>query len=182
MPPSPTITADSQDETQIKPFILYISGSDTRSKVLDISRSDVNILMAVNPQAKQVLLLNTPRDYYVKNPAGSGAYDKLTHLGIYGLDCSMKGLGNLYGVDVDYYAQINFTGFETLIDAIGGITVNSDEAFSAGGYDFVEGPNEMNGAKALAFARDRHHQASGDNARGKHQMMVIEAMIFLSDI
>ena len=137
VPPSPTITADSQDETQIKPFILYISGSDTRSKVLDISRSDVNILMAVNPQAKQVLLLNTPRDYYVKNLAGSGAYDKLTHLGIYGLDCSMKGLGNLYGVDVDYYAQINFTGFETLIDAIGGITVNSDEAFSARGYDFV---------------------------------------------
>lgn len=170
-------TAKPQNGTQVKPFVLYISGSDTRSKVLDVSRSDVNILMAVNPQTKQVLLLNTPRDYYVKNPAGDGAYDKLTHLGIYGLDCSMKGLGNLYGVNVDYYAQINFTGFETLIDAIGGITVDSDVAFSTGEYDFVKGPNEMDGAKALAFARDRHHQASGDNARGKHQMMVIEAVI-----
>ncbi|WP_102343059.1 LCP family protein [Galactobacillus timonensis] len=175
--PSPSATADLQDEIQIKPFILYISGSDTRSKVLDVSRSDVNILMAVNPQTKQVLLLNTPRDYYVKNPAGGNSYDKLTHLGIYGVDCSMKGLGNLYGVDVDYYAQINFTGFETLIDAIGGITVDSDVAFSVGKYDFVVGPNEMDGAKALAFARDRHHQVSGDNARGKHQMMVIEAVI-----
>ena len=145
--------------------------------MLDTSRSDVNILMAVNPQTRQILLLNTPRDYYIPNPAGGGQLDKLTHLGIYGIDVSMKGLADLYQEDVDYYGQINFTGFETLIDAIGGITVDSPQAFEAQGYSFSEGPNTMDGAQALAFARERHSFSSGDNERGRNQMRVITAVI-----
>lgn len=159
------------------PFVVYISGSDTRSQMLDTSRSDVNILMAVNPQTRQILLLNTPRDYYIPNPAGGGQLDKLTHLGIYGIDVSMKGLADLYQEDVDYYGQINFTGFETLIDAIGGITVDSPQAFESEGYSFNEGPNTMDGAQALVFARERHSFSSGDNERGKNQMRVITAVI-----
>lgn len=160
------------------PFILYISGSDTRNTMLDVSRSDVNILMAVNPVTKQILLLNTPRDYYVANPAGGGAMDKLTHLGLYGIDNSMQGLSSLYNVNISQYMQINFTGFERLIDAIGGITVYSDTTFTSNeGYTFYQGENTMDGAKALSFARDRYHQAAGDNDRGRHQMMVIEAVI-----
>ena len=118
------------------PFIVYISGSDTRHLTLSTSRSDVNILVAVNPSTKQILLLNTPRDYYVDTAACTGAKDKLTHCGIYGIGCSMKTLGNLYDETVDYYAQINFSGFETMVDAIGGITVESEKAFrcSEGGY------------------------------------------------
>ena len=164
------------DVTQ-QPFVMYISGSDTRSAILDTSRSDVNILMVVNPQTRQILLLNTPRDYYVENPAGNWAYDKLTHCGIYGIDCSEKTLENLYSVKINYYAQINFTGFETLIDAIGGITVESPEAFEAGGYSFTEGENTLNGEQALAFARERHAFAGGDNVRGQNQMRVIKAVI-----
>lgn len=159
------------------PFVVYISGSDTRSKMLDTSRSDVNILMCVNPSTKQILLLNTPRDYYVPNPAGDGAMDKLTHCGIYGVDCSEKALGDLYDTEVNYYAQINFTGFETLIDEIGGITVNSPVAFEAGGYSYVEGENRLNGEQALAFARERYSLSGGDNDRGKNQMRVITAVL-----
>ncbi|MGI6118358.1 MAG: LCP family protein [Bilifractor sp.] len=160
-----------------KPFVVYISGSDTRSEILKTSRSDVNILMAVNPTTKQILLLNTPRDYYVDNPAGGGAKDKLTHCGLYGVDCSIQALENLYSTDVNYYLQINFTGFENLIDSIGGITVTVPEDFSAGGFSFHKGEQQVNGEEALAFARERHSFASGDRQRGKNQMEVIRAVI-----
>lgn len=166
-----------EDITQ-ESFVFYISGSDTRSTKLTTSRSDVNILAVVNPQTKQVLLVNTPRDYYVENPAGNGAMDKLTHCGNFGIECSMEALSNLYDVQVNYYAHINFTGFETMIDAIGGITVNSDKAFStSSGYSFSKGENNLNGAAALAFARERKHLSGGDNDRGKNQMKVIKAVI-----
>lgn len=161
------------------PFIVYISGSDTRHLTLSTSRSDVNILVVVNPSTRQVLLLNTPRDYYVDTAACAGAKDKLTHCGIYGIDCSMATLGSLYDETVDYYAQINFSGFETMVDAIGGITVDSDRAFrcSEGGYYISKGINQLNGATALSYVRERHAFADGDNTRGRHQMQVIEAII-----
>lgn len=173
----PAVERPSNAEIVITPFVVYVSGSDTRSSVLTTSRSDVNILVVVNPQTKQVLLLNTPRDYYVPNPAGNGALDKLTHCGVYGINCSMQALAGLYDVPVDYYVQINFTGFETLIDAIGGVNVYSDTTFTSGGYSFQQGYNQMNGKQALVFARDRYSFVSGDNARGQHQMQVIKAVI-----
>lgn len=163
-------------------FVVYLSGSDTRDAGLpESTRSDVNILAVVNTQTHEILLLNTPRDYYIANPAGGGALDKLTHLGIYGVGNSMQGLADLYDVSIPYYAQINFTGFETLIDAIGGIDVNSPNEFTTdtdgGQTHVVQGMNHFNGAQALAFARERHALAAGDNERGKNQMLVIEAVI-----
>ena len=159
------------------PFVVYISGSDTRSKKFKVSRSDVNIIGIVNPVTKQVLLINTPRDSYVPNPVGNGMRDKLTNCGLYGVDCSMEVLGTLYDVDVDYYCQINFTGFTKLIDAVGGITVYSDQGFTAGHHYISKGKNHLNGKEALAFARERHHVKGGDRGRGKNQMKVIEALI-----
>lgn len=165
-----TVHSNQIDE----PFVMYLSGSDTRSKVLTKSRSDVNILAVVNPKTKQILLINTPRDYYIPNPAGKGALDKLTHCGIYGVECSMEALSNLYNQPVTYYAQINFTGFETLINAIGGISIYSEKG---DGALLRPGENKMNGQQALAFARNRYSYASGDNARGEHQMQVITAVV-----
>ena len=163
------------------PFIIYVSGSDTRSSTLATSRSDVNILAIVNPVTHQVLMINTPRDTYVKNPAGGNAMDKLTHCGIYGIENSMQALGQLYGCDVDHYVQVNFTGFETIIDSLGGITVDNDMSFKSwrygGTYYFNEGPIELNGASAQAYVRERFSVAGGDETRGRHQMMVIEAII-----
>lgn len=159
------------------PFIMYISGSDTRNQFLTVGRSDVNILAVVNPVTKQILLLSTPRDYYVPNPAGKGALDKLTHCGNSGIDVSMKALGDLYDVDVEYYSQINFVGFEKLIDAIGGISVYSDQSFTAiSGIHFQKGWNELNGNEAMWYVRERFNVSGGDHTRGKHQMQMIQAV------
>lgn len=174
----PTTQPPVEKNVTNTPFIVYLSGSDTRNKKLKTSRSDVNILVVVNPVTKQILLLNTPRDYWVANPVGNGKKDKLTHCGLYGPECSMEALGDLYDLKVDYYAQINFTGVETLVDAVGGVTVNSDYAFKTStGYQFQKGENKLDGAEALAFARERYHVKGGDNGRGKNQMKVITAII-----
>lgn len=169
---------NAQDITNT-PFIVYIAGSDARTSRLTTGRNDVNILAVVNPETKMILLLNTPRDYYIANPAGGNRKDKLTHCGNAGVENSMAALANLYGVRVDYYARINFKGFETMIDAVGGITVYSDVSFSAssGNFRFSKGENQLNGAAALAFARERYHLSGGDNARGQNQMKVITAVI-----
>jgi LCP family protein required for cell wall assembly len=178
-----TVVADKQTNTQKDitkdPFVIYISGSDTRNFKLATSRSDVNILAVVNPTTKQVLLINTPRDYYVETSVGNGQRDKLTHCGIYGIDCSMDTLGTLYDEQVDYYAQINFSGFQTLVDAIGGITIESEKSFrcSEGGYYISQGTNQLNGTIALSYVRERKAFSDGDNSRGRHQMQAIDAII-----
>ncbi len=142
----------------------------------------MNILAVVNPTTKRVALINTPRDYYV-DLAGTDSKDKLTHAGLYGVETSMATLGNLYGIQVDHYIRIDFSGFISIIDAVGGVDVYSDQAFtsvgSPGYYDpttFAEGWNHLDGKSALAFARERHAFASGDIQRGINQMKVIDAM------
>ena len=164
-------------------FVVYLSGVDNRGELTENARSDVNILAVVNPETKQVALINTPRDYYV-DLAGTDSKDKLTHAGLYGVETSMATLGNLYGVNVEHYIRINFAGFISIIDAIGGVDVYSDQAFtsvgSPGYYDpttFAEGWNHLDGKSALAFARERHAFASGDIQRGINQMKVIDAMM-----
>ena len=178
------VLVENQVETQNKDitkdsFIVYISGSDTRnSSLTGNTRSDVNILAVVNPTTKQVLLINTPRDYYIDITASPGAKDKLTHCGVYGIDCSMDSLALLYDEPIDYYAKISFSGFETLIDAIGGITIESEKSFyTKDNYYIREGTNTLNGAYALSYVRERKAFADGDNARGRHQMEMIEAII-----
>ena len=165
-----------------EPFVVYLSGVDTRGELTEKARSDVNILAAVNPETKQVVLINTPRDYYV-DLAGTNSKDKLTHAGLYGVQTSMDTLGNLYGVDVQHYIRINFAGFINIVDALGGVDVYSDQAFtsvgSPGYYDpttFAEGWNHLDGKSALAFARERHAFKTGDIQRGINQMKVIDAM------
>lgn len=159
-------------------FIVYLSGSDTRRQTLSGGNSDVNILAVVNTKTKQVLLVNTPRDYYVVTPASpDGAKDKLTHCGVYGPECSMGALANLYDIDIPYYAEINFTGFKTLINAIGGVDVENDVAFGTGEAYFKEGTIHLNGDEALIFARARKQLAGGDNARGRNQMKIITGVI-----
>ena len=174
-----------------EPFVVYCSGIDAR--VDDISaksRSDVNILAVVNPTTKQILLVNTPRDYYLPL-ARNGELDKLTHAGLYGIDESMKVLGNLYGVQADYYVCVNFAGLVKIVDALGGVDIESDANFSCvpmetpdgngdytyQKYSFTKGINHVNGSQALAFARERKAFADGDNRRGQHQMTVIKAIV-----
>ena len=159
-------------------FNVLISGIDTYGEIESVSRSDVNQLMTVNPTTKQILLTSTPRDYYVQIPNVSGEErDKLTHAGIYGIQATADTLGNLYDTDINYYVRINFTSLIEVVDTLGGIDVNSEVAFSAGGYDFVAGENYLNGEQALAFSRERHSFEEGDNQRGKNQQYVITAIL-----
>lgn len=174
-------TPENQEETdpinEDGIFTMYISGIDTFGSISAKSRSDVNILAVVNTNTHQVLLVSTPRDYYVPLSISNGAKDKLTHAGIYGVNVSMDTLAMLYDIDIDYYFRVNFSGFEQLINALGGVTVQSDYSFDAGGYHFEQGANYVNGEQALAFARERYSFTEGDRQRGKNQMAVITGVI-----
>ncbi len=166
-----------------QPFTVYISGIDVYGEVTETSRSDVNIIAVVNPTTHQVLLVTTPRDYYVEIPGVSkGQNDKLTHAGIYGIDASMATLSQLYETDINYYVRLNFTSLIDIVDILGGIDVYSEVAFTTGDesgciVDVQEGYNHFDGEEALAFCRERHNLADGDNQRGKNQQAVITAMI-----
>lgn len=158
-------------------FTIYISGIDTSGSPNVTSRSDVNIILTANLDTRQILMISTPRDYYVPLSISNGVRDKLTHAGIYGIDVSKDTLAMLYGVQVNDYVKINFTGFKEIIDELEGITVYSDYDFSTGRYHFTKGYNNLNGEEALAFARCRYAFATGDRQRGENQMAVIEAVI-----
>lgn len=173
------IKTDTNKDLTSNVFAIYISGIDVHGPISTTSRSDVNIVAVVNPDTRQVLLINTPRDYHVPFALDGNPLDKLTHAGNYGVDVSMNTLGNLYGIDMDYYFRINFSGFTKVIDALGGVEVNSEYAFTTkyGNYSIKKGMNHLNGEQALGFARERYALAGGDNQRGKNQMAVITAVI-----
>ena len=168
---------------QSEPFTVYISGIDIYGNVEDSSRSDVNIIATVNPTTHQILLVTTPRDYYVEIPGISGGMkDKLTHAGNYGVDVSIDTLEELYQVSIPFYARLNFTSFINIIDILGGVDVESEYAFTTGTdagavVEIQEGTNHLDGQEALAFARERHALVDGDNQRGKNQEALITAMI-----
>lgn len=182
-PPEPTDPTTGEDKPVIdvpksKAFIVYISGIDTYGKVATRSRSDVNILAVVNPETRQVLLVSTPRDFFVPLSISNGIRDKLTHAGIYGVNVSKETLNMLYGINIDYHFRVNFSGFEKIIDALDGVTVYSDYSFTTlTGYHFQKGANRLDGKAALAFSRERNAFGDGDHQRGRNQMAMIKAMI-----
>lgn len=166
-----------------EPFTVYLSGIDVYGDITQESRSDVNILAVVNPTSHQILLITTPRDYYVPIPGISyGACDKLTHAGIYGVDASMATLSELYDVEIPFYGRVNFTSMINIVDALGGLEVYSDAEFETSEAAGVvlqihEGMNTLDGKQTLAFCRERKNLPDGDNARGRHQQAVITAII-----
>lgn len=171
-------SAKSQQLRQGQAFNVYVSGIDTYGPISSVSRSDVNIVMTVNPSSKKVLLTTTPRDAYVPiADGGNNQNDKLTHAGIYGVDASIHTLENLYGIKINYYVRLNFTSFLKLIDLVGGIDVINDQAFTAGGNDYPVGTLHLDSNQALAFVRERYSLQGGDNDRGRNQEKVIAALI-----
>lgn len=165
-------------------FVFYISGIDTNGKVATKARSDVNLLVAVNPKDKKILMVNTPRDYYVKLHTKK-AMDKLTHAGVYGIEESVGTLEDLYNIKINYYARVNFTTFINIVEKLDGITVdvpvNFCEQTSSRTSDaqicLKKGRQKLNGEQALALARTRHTLSGGDRARGGNQMLVLESII-----
>ncbi|MBE6158495.1 MAG: hypothetical protein E7159_01560 [Firmicutes bacterium] len=161
-------------------FLLFINGIDTRSGKLPArSLSDVNILMAVNPTKKEILMVATPRDYYVQIHGTKGLKDKLTHSGTYGgVKSTMATLEDLYDLKIDHYIRVNFNMVINLVDAIGGITLYNDQNYNITCHTnqsctFKPGNNTVDGKCALAFARERYAYATGDKHRGENQEQVI---------
>lgn len=178
------VESDAADiDVENNTFTVYISGIDVYGEITTNSRSDVNILAVVNTSTHQILLVTTPRDSYVEIPGISGGTkDKLTHAGIYGVDASMATLEQLYSTEIDFYARVNFTSLVTMVDALGGIDVESEQAFTTSEdsglvMNVVQGTNHFTGVQALAFSRERQNVDGGDFQRGKNQQAVITAMI-----
>lgn len=173
-----TEIVQGEQATVTEPFNIYISGIDVSGPITTNSRSDVNIIMTVNPSAHKILLTTTPRDYYVTIPGISGEQrDKLTHAGIYGVDASMATLESIYGIDISYYARVNFDSLVEIVDALGGVDVYSEYEFTGRGEHFVQGYNHVDGEAALKFARERYSFESGDNQRGKNQEALLTAIL-----
>lgn len=170
---------ESEDDKEVvaqnESFNVYISGIDTYGSLSNVSRSDVNLVISVNPVKGKVLITTIPRDSYVDIP-GKGM-DKLTHAGLFGVDSSIQTIENLLNINIDYYGKVNFTTLTELIDVLGGIDVENPRAFSAEGYNFVQGTNHLDGRASLVFARDRYHQAEGDFDRGRNHTRIIAAII-----
>ena len=160
-------------------FHVYLSGIDVYGDIAKTSRSDVNIIATVNPETHQILLTTTPRDMYMTFPGVTdNQRDKLTHAGIYGVDTSMMALENFYGIEIPFYARVNFTSIIEIVDKLGGIDVYSEYEFTTlDGVQVKKGLNSFNGEQALSFARERKNVPDGDNQRGKNQQAVIVAMI-----
>jgi len=159
------------------PFSIYISGIDTSGPIGTVSRSDVNIVLTVNPKTRKILLTSIPRDYYVTLHGTTGPKDKLTHAGLYGIDTSIATIEDLLNIKIEYYLKVNFDTLVSVVDKIGGVDVYSDMDFKTYKGTIKKGMNHLNGEEALAFSRERKYFAEGDRKRGEHQEEVIKAII-----
>lgn len=161
------------------PFNVYVAGGDSYGSINMVMNTDVNMVMSIDPVENKILLTSIPRDYYVNlSNLGKNAYDKLTHAGYYGVETSIKAIEELLDIEINYYVKVNFSTLEQIIDALGGITVYSDYAFTTNIGSYVNyGYNYFNGRQALAFARERYSFADGDVQRVKNQQKIISATI-----
>jgi len=160
-----------------KPFSVYVSGLDVEGDISKPGRSDSNMLILIDPERYKMMLINTPRDYYVKLHGIGNTPDKLSHAGLYGIDVCEQTIGDLYGIDIDYHVQVNFTTITTLVESMGGILVDNPRTFQLWGQTYKEGVIWLNGDQALLFARARYGLEEGDIDRGKNQQLVIEGII-----
>jgi LCP family protein required for cell wall assembly len=165
------------------PFVLFISGIDTWGDLDESGLSDVNMLVVVNPNTGKMLLVNTPRDYYVPLRDHPGTPDKLTHAAAYGIETSVGTIEDLYEVEVDYWLRINFNSVMSIVQELGGIEVEVTDEFTCGyGYmpnqfTFYPGWQHLDGEQALCFARERKSLEGGDRDRGKHQQQIIAGIM-----
>ena len=172
-----------------KPYNILISGNDTYGDVGELSRSDVNMIVTVNPMTSTVLLTSIPRDSYVAVDCGDayacaeGQMDKITHTGINGITSTKRTVEKLLNIDINYTFRVNFSSVTNIVDSIGGIDVDVPEGQAVETFyadstleGVTEGWNHLNGERALSFARERYAYIDGDNQRVRNQQMVLKAI------
>ena len=164
-----SVTTKQTNVTE-NPFTIYVTGIDTYGSVSTVARSDVNLIVTVNPKTKQILMTSIPRDCEIQLHK-NGKMDKLTHTGIYGTSETISTIEDFLDVEINYFARTNFSGMTNIVDALGGVTIDSDYKFTTlhGNYNIVKGENQMDGDKALCFVRERYSLPNGDFDRGKNQ-------------
>ncbi len=173
-----TDTIQTNNQLTDEPFTIFIGGNDETGGLSFEGRTDVDIAITVNPTTHQIVMINMPRDSYIPNPYYGGAEDKLTHLGVNGLDNTVKGLGDYLDVEIQNYLLVNFDTFSAIVDAIGGITINNPYEFTAiDGQHFPEGEIGLYSVSALMYVRERQNLPDGDFGRNMHQQIVLEAII-----
>ena len=163
-----------------EPFNVYITGIDQweEDEGLDLERSDVNMIMTVNPVTKKILLTSIPRDSYVKLHTAQ-QMDKLTHTGIYGVDETLNTVEDWFNIPINYYVKMNFTGAEDIINAIGGIKLYNPVAFNSSrkSFEYETGWIIMSGREALFYARERKAFEGQDAMRVENQQRVMNAVL-----
>lgn len=178
---------NNKEDKIVRPINIYISGSDSRSNnIQNKSRSDVNMIVSINPNTNEILLTSIPRDYYVQVHGQTGLKDKLTHSGIYGLDVSSSTIEDLFNIKIDYSIKLGFNAVVEVVDLVNGIDIYSDRTFNSyhiKGWIVKEGMNHFNGKQALAYSRERYAYPTGDRHRIQNQQQVLEAVLkrILSD-
>ena len=163
-----------------KPYIVYISGTDSRTSVKAISRSDVNIVMVIDPNKHKILMVSIPRDCYVQLHGTTGIKDKLTHAGVYGIDKSINTIEDLLDIDINEYIKVSFATVIKSVDLLDGIDIYSDKSFipwTNRNCYIKEGTQHLDGTCALAFARERKTYERGDRHRGENQEQVLSKII-----
>nr|WP_318246144.1 LCP family protein [Halobacillus halophilus] len=174
------VSAIDTDETKEKvdkkePINILLLGVDEREN--DVGRSDTMIVMTLDPNNNQMQMVSIPRDTRVEI-AGDGRTTRINHAYAYGgSDMAVDTVESFLDIDLDYYIKVNMEGLSQLVNAVNGVTVQNDLAFSAGGHSFKEGKIELNGEEALAFVRMRKNDPSGDLGRNERQRQVIQGII-----
>lgn len=175
--PSDNSIAQSTTKLTEEPFIVFFGGNDEEGDLYLDGKTDVDMIVAVNPNSHQIAIVSLPRDSYVYNPALFG-YDKLTHLGMQGIQNTLNGIGEYLGCNIENYVILNFRTYRNIIDAIGGVDVYNEYEFVALDDEyFPEGEIHLEGEYALMFVRERYALPDGDFGRNYHQQQVMRAII-----
>ena len=170
----------TKEDTSKDPYIIYISGTDSRTTVKAVSRSDVNIIAVVRPKDHKILLIHIPRDYYVQLSGTTGIKDKLTHAGVYGINKSINTIEDLLDIKINEYIKVSFATVIKSVDLLDGIDIYSEKAFipwTNRNCYIKQGVQHVDGTCALAFARERKTYERGDRHRGENQEQVLSKII-----
>ena len=171
-----------------KPFTILITGNDSFGALDEVSRSDVNMIVTINPLTSTILMTSIPRDAFVTEVCDDyacnyGVEDKLTHTGIYGADTTKDTLENLLDIDINYIFRVNFSSMIDIVDALGGIDIDVAEGMAVSRFysdstleGVHEGQNHLNGKRALAYSRERKAYLDGDVQRARNQQQILQAM------
>lgn len=184
-----TNVANSVSDITEHPFNVLITGSDSRVDISENARSDVNMVVTVNPTTNTILLTSIPRDFYVttvcdaEDGCQNGAMDKITHTGMTGINTTKRTVENLLGIEINYTVKVGFESVTKIVDALGGIDVYVEPGYAVpellhgNGRGVTEGVNHLDGELALAYSRERYAYTEGDRQRTKNQQQVVMGII-----